>query len=145
MDFKYSTNGYWVAPDGAIHAMPEYQIHKVWMFERHGDEWVVERHHVELEAQRKGWVEITFGMMCTGFAIEFHENKVTKAAISSTREILKEHDPDEPVHINDCLGFKDGYFPWRKAYTTLAKYPEPIKPKPKLKKPVRGLSRTSFK
>jgi len=138
-EFKYSTNGYWIEPDGTIHAMTEYQIHKQWLYDLHGEEWDIERFKIETEASERGWISITFGMLNTGFAIDFHENNVTKKGIRSVQKILKEHSPDDAVHINDCLGFKDGFSPWQIARTELNKYPEEIKKRPKLKKPVRGL------
>ena len=144
-NFEYSPFGSWVEPDGTIHAMTKYQVHKQWMFDLHGSDWGEEKYNIETEAERRGWVLITLGMLATDFAIDFHENKVTKKAIDATRQILKGHDPDDPVHINDCLGMKDGYFPWKKAYGALAKYPEAVKPKQKLRAPMRGLSKAALK
>lgn len=149
VDYKFSENGYWIEPDGTIHAMTEWQAHASWIATHlHGDEFIGHMKRADYEAEDRGWARITFANNNCGFDVSFDREAVTKEAVRSVRRILKDHQPDKNIVV-----ISEKFDLMRDADRALAQYPcksqvknvvEPKRvetPKPVTSQPVQAVPR----
>lgn len=117
--YQFSENGYWIEPNGTIHAMTEWQAHVLWInVHLYGDDTIGYMKHAEEEAVNTGWARITFANNNRGFDVSFDREAVTKEAVRSVRCILKDHQPDTNIVI-----ISEKFDLMRDADRALAQYP----------------------
>lgn len=100
-DYQHSSNGYWIDPTGVIHDMVGWQVHAEWIASHLNFNTIFGQHDAPIQAINDGWVRVTFAGNGGGFDTSFDSEKVSKAAIRAVRKILKDHNPENNICINN--------------------------------------------